>query len=134
MSPATIGFRLWSLLGLETGLARRLAPLGFAIALLAGAGATVALIGGAIELWGWWHARGAVEAATNAANADFRARQVQAERTAGAAKDARDAGDQAAQRDLQEGLDDADDQGASGADAAWNGGLWADPAGAERGR
>lgn len=124
MKLADIGFRALSLVGVPAEAARRLAPLGALLALMLASGA----IWGAFKLWDWWDDRAAIEAATNKANAEFLERQVAAERKAGAAKDERDDGNEAAQDDLEKDLNDASKAGDTGADAVWNGGLWADPA------
>jgi hypothetical protein len=127
LSPADIGFRVLDTAGVPASAARRLAPLGFAIALLALLAAFYGLFRAGWAVFDWWNDRGAVEDATGKANADFTQRQIKVERKGGADKNARDAADAGAQRDLQEDLDDASDAGDSGADAVWTGGLWADP-------
>lgn len=123
MNLAKPGAAILRALGVSAETARLVAPLGIVLALLLAAGATW----GAFRLWDWWDDRAAIEEATAKANADFRARQVEAERAAGAGKEARDAANADGQRDLERKVRDADKDGDSGADAAWNGGLWADP-------
>lgn len=129
MNAADIGFRALSGVGVPSAAARRLAPLGFGLMLLL----AIAVAGGV--LWGGWaifdhlNDRKAVEAATNAGNAQFRAKQVTAERTAGAAKDARDSSDAAESNTLQEKIDAAEANGSSAADDVWGSGLFDDKPG-----
>ena len=128
ISPADIGSSILSAVGVPVQPARRLAPWAFVFALLLALAATWGLFRVGWAVFDWWNDRAAIEDATGKANAEFRERQLEAERKAGDAKDTRDAADAAAQRDLEKELDDADKAGSSGADAVWNGGLWADPA------
>lgn len=127
IEPADIGFRVLDAVGLPASSARRLAPLGFVIALLALLAAFYGLFRAGWAVFDWWNDRAAVEQATNASNAKFRERQLEAERAAGDNKDKRDAAERAAQQDLEGKLDDANQAGDSGADAVWNGGLWSNP-------
>ena len=103
--------------GLSQRVARLLAPLAAALAALA----LLAALWGAFQAWDWWDDRQAVEDDRNAANAEFRERQVKAERKAGGDKAARDAAEAERQRDLQEELDDANQAGGTGADTVWGG-------------
>lgn len=127
LKPADIGFRVLDAVGVPGALARRLAPLGFAIALLALLAAFYGLFRAGWAVFDWWNDREAVEQATAEANARALERQLGAEREAGAAKDDRDTAAAAEQQDLERKLDDANQDGDSGADAVWNGGLWTNP-------
>lgn len=128
IDPADIGFRILDGVGVPASAARRFAPLGFAIALLALLAAVWGLFQAGWAVFDWWNDRAAIENATGKANAEFRERQIEVERAAGSDKDDRDAADQAAQRDLEKELDDAEKSGDSAADDVWAGGLWANPA------
>lgn len=100
--------------------AKLLAPFVLGLAVLALLGA----LWGAWELFDWWDDRQAIQRDRAAANAEFRGKQIEAERAAGGNKTARDRAEDDRQRDLQEELDDAEAAGDSGADDVWNGGLW----------
>ena len=127
LEPADIGFRVLDAVGVPASAARRFAPAGFVIALLALLAAFYGMFRVGWAVFDWWNDRDAVEQATNASNAEFRERQLEVERKAGDDKDKRDAADRAAQQDLEGKLDDANQAGDSGADTVWNGGLWSNP-------
>lgn len=128
INPADIGFRILAAVGVPAPLALRLAPLGIAIALLALLAASYGLLRAGWAVFDWWNDREAVEQATAEANVKALDRQLKAEREAGAGKETRDAAGRAGQQVLEGKLDDAKQDGSSGADAVWNGGLWTDPA------
>lgn len=79
------------------------------------------LIFGAFD---WWDDRQAVQADRATGNADFRERQLEAERDAGAAKEARDSAEAAKQEQLKDLVDEAQSNGGSAADDVWDNGLW----------
>lgn len=113
--------------GLSQGRAAALAPwvAGMAlIALVAALWAVSAPVRGLID---HFNDRKAVEEATNAANAEFRERQLEVEREAGHAKAGRDSANDRHQQELEDLIDDARANGTTAADDAWNNGLWTDP-------
>lgn len=123
-----LALRLLTGLGVSQRVSRALAPFALAAAALVTLGALYGLGTLAWHLWLGHHDKQVVAADRTAANAAFRARQVEAERKAGDAKAARDLGEARTQQDLQGKLDHAKETGASGADAVWSGGLFDDPA------
>lgn len=109
--------------GLSKASAERLAPL----AAVLSAVVLVGLLWGGFRVWDWQDDRKAIQADRNAANANFKNRQVEAERKAGAAKRARDREDQSNIDKLEGRVDEANKQGGTAADDVWTGGLWDEP-------
>lgn len=106
--------------GLSQRTAQRLAPLAAIVLLIALCG----LGWGVFKAWDWWDDRQAVQADRDAANAAFRARQIEAERKAAKAKALRDQQDAGKRSQLEDRVDEADRNSDSAADDVWNGGLW----------
>lgn len=110
--------------GFSSDAAKRLAPVAAILLLLALYG--VLRIG--FQAWDWWDDRQAVQADRDAGNAEFRKRQIGAERGAGAAKGKRDRADAENQNKLEGRIGEANRNGTTAADDVWNGGLWDQPA------
>ena len=98
---------------------------------------TIHLILALLLVWGmfklawpvfdWFNDREAVAEDRDKANAEFTKKQLDAERVAGAAKDARDADAAREQKELNDAIENADRDGRSAADDVWNGGLFDAP-------
>lgn len=131
MTPATIGAKLLGLV-LPIGTARKYAPFGFALACILALLAGLALFKLAWPVFDWFNDREAVAEDRDKANAEFTKKQLDAERAAGATKDARDAETARQQKELNDAIDQADRDGRSAADDAWNGGLFDQPEGQKR--
>ena len=125
LTPIIALFARW---GLPERLRRPLALIALAVAVIALLVALWTLTAPIRALSDWLSRRAAVENANNAANAEFRARQLETERHAGAAKAGRDRLDSAKQDHLEDLVDEADDAGSSAADDVWHGGLFDQPA------
>lgn len=96
---------------------KRLAAIGLATVALA----SLAAAGwGAFKLWDWFDDRKAVIEDRNKSNAALRGRVIQADRAAGAAKDARDRAFDADQDRLKEKADEAKRAGRSPLDAMFD--------------
>lgn len=105
-------------MGLSESISRKVAV----GVLIVGVALLVAVSG---ALWLHFHDKGVIEADRAEANAEFRGRQVEAEREAGAAKHARDAADAAEQDEMEGMVDEAQADGRSAADDVWQW-LWGD--------
>lgn len=116
----TIGYWILARLGRDNAAPRWLAALAAGIAILAACAAAW----GTFKLWDKWDDRQAIEQDRAAANAELRAKQLEAERKAGEAKRDRDAADRQEQRELEDEIEDAGRAGRSAADDVWSGGLF----------
>lgn len=102
-----------------------LKPLAWVVAAL-GVLALCGLLWGSVQLWLHFHDQAVVEADRAKSAAEFRKRQVQAERAAGAAKDERDQVNDQDQAELEGMVDAAKNDGTSAADPVWRG-MWSEP-------
>lgn len=103
----------------------RQGPLAWLIAAIAAVLLAMALWG-AFSLWLGQHDKAVVAADRAEANAEFTADQLDAERSAGAAKRERDKAADEDQDELEGMIDEAESNGASAADDAWSR-LWRNP-------
>lgn len=115
-----IGYWILARLGRDNEAPRWMAALVAVFAILAACAAAW----GTFKLWGKWDDRQAIEQDRAAANAELRAKQLEAERKAGGEKRDRDAADRQEQKDLEDEIEDAGRAGRSAADTVWSGGLF----------
>ncbi len=119
LQPKTIGYRLLSLLGVKVEMARRLAPLGFALALLL----ACALAWGAWQAFDWFNDRDAVRDAANEANANFAEGKDKATGEADVASDNRRTEHNERVKRTEELIDEALEEGCVVADYLASGGT-----------
>jgi hypothetical protein len=115
----SIGMKILRLVG-KTDAPRWMAAAAAVFAILTLCGATW----GVLAAWDWWDDRQAVNDDRAKSNAEFRAKQLEAERSAGGLKRERDAAEDEEQEELEDEVEEAGRDGRSAADDLWDGGLF----------